>query len=68
MSKFGYDTGMEARNARDADIIARTIERIDDRAICADGPVTPTLREGAPAELRRIYAAAKRIQRRHRRR
>ena len=57
--------GFEALNAADAGIIARTLERIDNRAICADGPVTPTLREATPAELRRIYRAAKRIQKRH---
>lgn len=47
---------------KDAGVIARTLEAIDDRAICADGPVTPTLREATYPELRRIYRAAKRIQ------
>lgn len=61
----GLDTEIATRTARDAAIIARTLEAIDDRAICADGPVTPTLREATYPELRRIYAAAKRIQKRH---
>ena len=63
----GYDTGDEARTLRDIDLICRTLEKIDDRAISADGPVTPTLREATNEELRRIYQAAKRIQKRHRR-
>jgi hypothetical protein len=46
----------------DAGIIAQTLEDIDNRAICADGPVTPTLKEATYQELRRIYLAAKRIQ------
>ena len=61
----GYDTMDLTRTLRDAGIISRTLEKIDDRAICADGPVTPTLREATPEELRRIYAAAKRIQKRY---
>lgn len=55
----------ESLTAADAGLIARTLEKIDDRAICADGPVTPTLREATPEELRRIYRAAKRIQKRY---
>lgn len=62
----GIDTGEESRTARDAGVICRTLEDIDDRAIFADGPVTPTLREATPEELRRIYRAAKRIQKRYR--
>ena len=58
-------TRLEQLTAKDAGIIARTIETIDNRAICADGPVTPTLREATVPEMRRIYQAAKRIQRRH---
>lgn len=55
-----------SRTAKDVGIICRTLEAIDDRAICADGPVTPTLREATHEELRRIYSAAKRIQKRYR--
>jgi hypothetical protein len=58
-------TRLEQLNVRDAGIIARTIETIDNRAMSADGPVTPTLQEATVPELRRIYQAAKRIQRRH---
>lgn len=54
----------EPADVKDAAIIARTIEAIDDRAISADGPVTPTLREATVPELRRIYQAAKRIAKR----
>jgi len=46
----------------DAGIIAQTLEDIDNRAICADGSVTPTLQLATYQELRRIYLAAKRIQ------
>ena len=63
----GIDTGLESRDYRDVDLVCRTLERIDDRAIAADGPVTPTLREATAQELRRIYVALKRIQKRHRR-
>ena len=56
---------LEPADSKDAGIIARTIEAIDDRAMSADGPVTPTLREATYPELRRIYKAAKRIQKRY---
>lgn len=49
------------RTFKDADIIRRQIEGIDNRCMAADGPVTPTLEEARPEELRRIYNAAKRI-------
>jgi hypothetical protein len=61
----GLDTAEATRTARDAAIIARTIESIDRRCLAADGPVTPTLEEATYPELRRIYQAAKRIQKRH---
>jgi hypothetical protein len=61
----GLDTAEAIRTARDAAIIARTIESIDHRCLAADGPVTPTLQEATYPELRRIYQAAKRIQKRH---
>ncbi len=67
MSRGGYDTGELSRTLRDVDLICRTIEKIDDRCIVADGPVTPTLQEATDEELRRIYQAAKRIQKRYRR-
>jgi carbamoylphosphate synthase small subunit len=60
----GLDTGAVTRTIRDAGVIARTIESIDHRAMAADGPVTPTLEEATVAELRRIYQACKRIQKR----
>lgn len=60
----GLDTGMVTRTIRDAQVIARTIESIDHRCLAADGPVTPTLEEATAAELRRIYQACKRIERR----
>lgn len=53
------------RTVLDAGIIAGMLERIDDRAMSADGPVTSTLREATPAELRTIYRAASRIRARH---
>jgi len=62
----GLDTAFVIRTARDADIIARTIENIDGRCLAADGPVTPTMEEATVAEMRRIYQAAKRIQKRSR--
>ena len=62
----GQDTGALTRTIRDAQIIARTIESIDHRAMAADGPVTPTLDEATTAELRRIYQACKRIEKRWR--
>lgn len=62
----GFDTGALSRTIRDADIIARTIEHIDDRCLAADGTVTLTLEEATAAELKRIYQAAKRIQKRWR--
>ena len=49
---------------RDAKIIKQLLERIDDRCLAADGPVTPTLSEATPKELRRIYLAAHRIAKR----
>lgn len=39
--------------------IAQIIERVDQRCMAADGPVTPTLREMTQAEISRIYALAK---------
>ena len=62
----GQDTAALTRTIRDAQIIARTIESIDHRAMAADGPVTPTLEEATTAELRRIYQACKRIEKRWR--
>lgn len=38
--------------------IARIIEAVDNRAMAADGPVTPTLQEMTQAEISRIYALA----------
>lgn len=38
--------------------IARVIERVDDRCLAADGPVTPTLQEMTQAEIGRIYKLA----------
>jgi hypothetical protein len=60
----GQDTGALTRTIRDAQVITRTIEGIDHRAMAAYGPVTPTLEEATTAELRRIYQACKRIQKR----
>jgi hypothetical protein len=62
----GLDTGEVTRTIRDAGVIARTIESIDHRAMACDGPVTPTLQEATYPELRRIYQACKRIQKRWR--
>lgn len=66
MSKtnIGYDTGMIVRTVRDASVIRRTLEAIDNRCMAADGPVGETLEEAHPEELRRIYQAAKRIAKR----
>lgn len=64
MPRGGYDTEHITRTIRDASIIARTIDKIDTRCMAADGPVTPTMQEATSVELRRIYQAAKRIQRR----
>lgn len=63
--KGGYDTMIDTRCLRDIGIVCRTLEKIDDRAISADGPVTPTLREATNDELRKVYAALKRIQKRY---
>ena len=49
------------RTRRDAVLISRTLEHIDDRAVEVDGPVTRTLHEATDNELRIIYLAAKRI-------
>jgi hypothetical protein len=38
--------------------IARVIEAVDDRAMEADGPVTPTKDEITTSEFRTIYRAA----------
>jgi len=62
----GLDTGAVTRTVRDAGVIARTIEAIDHRCMAADGPVTPTLEEATYQELRRIYQACKRIEKRWR--
>ena len=37
------------------------LERVDNRCLAADGPVTPTLREATDGELRILYRLAKRI-------
>lgn len=66
MSRRIDDTELISRTARDAGIIQRTLERIDDRCLAVDGPVTPTLQEARPEELRRIYLAALRISKRWR--
>ncbi len=58
------DTSLIQRTARDARIIAGVIEKIDDRAMAADGPVTPTLQEATQRELRQLYLAALRISKR----
>lgn len=60
-ARFAWRAAREA-DSKDAKIIAETLEAIDGRAIAADGPVTPTLREATNSELRSIYRAAKRIQ------
>jgi hypothetical protein len=39
--------------------IASIIQQVDQRAMAADGPVTPTLQEMTQDEMRRIYALAK---------
>lgn len=44
-----------------AEEITTTLESVDTRAGAADGPVTPTLQEITPAELKKIYQASKRI-------
>jgi hypothetical protein len=38
--------------------IARIIETVDNRAMAADGPVTPTRHEMTDDEMRQIYALA----------
>ena len=38
--------------------IAEIIETVDNRAMAADGPVTPTLQEMEPAEMLEIYRLA----------
>lgn len=38
--------------------IARIIERVDDRCLATDGPVTPTLQEMTQEEISRIYKLA----------
>jgi hypothetical protein len=40
-------------------IITDVIEMVDNRAMAADGPVTPTREEITDDEMRRIYKAAK---------
>lgn len=49
------------RMVRAAGRILETVETIEARAMAADGPVTPTLREASEPELRRIWLAAKTI-------
>jgi hypothetical protein len=44
-----------------ADRFAELLEAIDQRCAAADGPVTPTLQEATPDELRRLYLFADRI-------
>ena len=39
--------------------IAEIIEQVDNRAMAADGPVTPTLQEMTQKEMSQIYALAK---------
>jgi hypothetical protein len=40
-------------------LIAEIIEAVDDRCLAVDGPVTPTLDEMTPKEIRKIYRLAK---------
>lgn len=37
------------------------LEHIDQRAMAADGDVTPTIQEATPAELRQLYVLADRV-------
>jgi len=39
------------------------LERIDNRCLAADGPVTPTLQEATTKELRSLYVLADKIRR-----
>lgn len=48
-----------ARLRRAMDRIAEIIEAVDNRAMAADGPVTPTLEEMTQAEMTEIYKLAK---------
>jgi hypothetical protein len=41
------------------DTVLSVIERVENRCMAADGPVTPTTKEIAEDELREIYLAAK---------
>jgi hypothetical protein len=52
-----------AQIIHEATVIAETLEAIDLRCLAADGPVTPTLSEATPDELRRMYKSADRIRR-----
>ena len=67
MSKMnsGYDTAMITRTSRDANIIRRVIDRINERCLVnGEGYVLSTLDEITAEELRRVYFAAKRIAKR----
>ena len=44
-----------------ADRFCELLEAIDTRCMAADGPVTPTLKEATPDELRKLYLFADRI-------
>jgi hypothetical protein len=44
-----------------ADRFCELLEAIDNRCMAADGPVTPTLTEATPDELRKLYLFADRI-------
>jgi len=39
--------------------IAEIIEEVDDRCLFQDGPVTPTVDEITPSEIKEIYKLAK---------
>ncbi len=49
----------EPQPASRLDQIAAILEAVDARCAASDGPVTPTLSEIRPAELRKIYRLAK---------
>lgn len=50
----------ELNDAERLSRIAQIIEQCDHRAMCVDGPVTPTLDEMTESEIQEIYALAKR--------
>ncbi len=51
-------TNRERKLACSLDSIAAIIEAVDDRAMAADGPVTPTRLEMTDREMREIYRLA----------